>query len=113
MFILQCRLLWIFTGALYYTVHDGYDYYVALYRAVSIGWSIGWDMPYETDLSDKPASMTYSCFHNCMVRIIITSPLSLSLSFFLLLLRIAIHNYKERQYSLHNYMTKICSLYFI
>jgi len=72
LFLPTGRFSWIAFGALYYTIHDEYDYYVALYKAVSIGWSIGWDMPYETHVSDDAASMTYSCFHNCMVSVVTT-----------------------------------------
>lgn len=54
------------TGCLFYGLHDHYSAPVALYQSTSVGWAIGWSLPYVTHNSGSSASMIFSCCHNCI-----------------------------------------------
>jgi hypothetical protein len=39
---------------------------VALYQSTSVGWALGWSLPYETHNSGTSISIIYTCCHNCI-----------------------------------------------
>ena len=60
------RVLWMFSGTLFYRFHDRYGWEMALYISVSVGWAMGWDPPFTAELHNNAMSKLYSSIHVCV-----------------------------------------------